>query len=102
MKGPRSMVGKANLPAAGAPPSFLGHAPQPLAGGGDFERVRIDDVHRLTRVEDVALHAEERAPAAIFMDVETRTRRILDEDPSLVIIHWSAPLRGRFGGIRLN
>jgi hypothetical protein len=53
-----------------------------LTGADDDEAARVDAPNFLARFQHVPLHPQKRAPAAIFMDVKTRTVRILDEDPA--------------------
>lgn len=57
-------------------------AREALTGADDDEAARIDAPHLLSGFQHVPLHPQKRAPAAIFMDVKTRTVRILDEDPA--------------------
>jgi hypothetical protein len=57
-------------------------ARQQLARGRDLECPGIDPPDRLARVEHVSAGTEEGSPSAIFVNVEARTRRILDKDVS--------------------
>lgn len=59
---------------------FLGDADQPFACRDDFEAVAVDTPHLFPGVEHVAPNWQERSTASIFVDIETRTRSVLDED----------------------
>jgi hypothetical protein len=53
---------------------------QQLARGVDNEPARAGAPNRLASVEHEPPDAQERTPAAIFVNVESRTAGILDED----------------------
>ena len=63
---------------------------QRLARAGNHERVRVQTLHFLARIEHEPSHASEKSTLSILVNFKPATTGILSEDATH-ILHWPAP-----------